>query len=121
MKKILQTITGIMVITLVFSSISFAGMASTLRIDLVTKGYLNMNTAQVEEIQRLPGVDQQTAENVVNFRGINGNFSSIDELLNVRGIDERKLSGMYPHLSLEGNSTLRTDIELRRPARDTSK
>ena len=121
MKKILQTITGILVITLVFTSISFAGLVSTLRFDLVTKGYLNVNTAQVEEIQRLPGFDRQTAENIVNFRGVNGNFSAINELLNVMGIDERKLSRTHPYLRFEGNSTLRTDIELRRPVRDTSK
>ena len=53
---------------------------------------VNINTAGVEQIaETLNGVGLKRAEAIVEYRKINGNFGSIDDLLNVKGIGETLL------------------------------
>ena len=46
-------------------------------------GLVNINTATSAELQTLPGVGPVLAENIIEFRESHGNFSSVDELINV--------------------------------------
>lgn len=54
----------------------------------------NVNTADVQELQKLPGVGPATAAAIVAQREKSGPFRSVDDLLEVRGIGEVKLEGM---------------------------
>src|SRR5215217_215981 len=45
---------------------------------------VNINTADVEELDELPEVGPATAETIVDYRRTNGQFRSIDELVSVR-------------------------------------
>ncbi len=47
---------------------------------------LDINKATAEELTALPGVGMKKAEEIVKFRELNGNFKSVDELVNVKGI-----------------------------------
>lgn len=47
---------------------------------------VNINTATVEELQRLPGIGPVTAQNIVDYREQHGPFSSVDDLDSVPGI-----------------------------------
>ena len=47
---------------------------------------ININTADVDELSELPGVGKKKAEAIVSYRELNGEFESIEELTNVRGI-----------------------------------
>jgi len=51
---------------------------------------LNLNTATVEQLQRLPGVGRVLAARIVEFREKKGGFKKVEELLAVPGISERK-------------------------------
>ncbi len=51
---------------------------------------LNLNTAAKEDLMNLPGIGEKTAENIIEFRRINGRYKSIDELMNVKGIQQTK-------------------------------
>ncbi|RJP70998.1 MAG: helix-hairpin-helix domain-containing protein [Ignavibacteriales bacterium] len=51
---------------------------------------LNLNTAVKEDLMNLPGIGEKTAENIIEFRRINGRYKSIDELMNVKGIQQTK-------------------------------
>ncbi len=55
---------------------------------------ININTASVEQLVELPGVGEATASKIVAFREQNGGFKTIDDLLNVKGIGERKYEKM---------------------------
>ena len=101
MKRTAVTITGVM--CLVLASWSFSGAAE----DIKTIGFLNINYASVEKMQMLPGMDQMTAQNIVYFRQTNGSFSSVDELLKVKGMSPEKLEAIRPSIRLEGESTFR--------------
>jgi competence protein ComEA len=44
---------------------------------------VNINTADIEELDELPEVGPSTAESIVEYRQTNGQFSSVDELASV--------------------------------------
>ncbi|GAB3298700.1 helix-hairpin-helix domain-containing protein [Parasphingorhabdus pacifica] len=53
---------------------------------------IDLNTATEEDLHELPGVGEVTAERIVNWRTENGSFTSVDELREVAGIGEVRLS-----------------------------
>ena len=55
------------------------------------QGPVNLNTAGVDELDTLPGVGPATAQAIVDHRDENGPFTSVDDLLDVRGIGDAKL------------------------------
>lgn len=54
-------------------------------------GLVNLNTADAEELCTLPGVGEATAADIVADRERNGPFASVEDLMRVSGIGERKL------------------------------
>lgn len=46
---------------------------------------VNINTASKEELLKLPGIGEVTAEKIINYRD-NNNFTKIEDLKNVNGI-----------------------------------
>lgn len=64
-------------------------------------GSINLNTATQEELVGLPGIGEQYAKRIVQYRTENGPFSSVDELSNVRGIGKKKLEKMRAFLRAE--------------------
>jgi len=57
-------------------------------------GPVDINTAGVDELDRLPGVGPSTAAAIVAHREQYGPFASIDELASVRGIGPAKLDAL---------------------------
>jgi competence protein ComEA len=56
-------------------------------------GTVDLNAADASELQTLPGIGTALAERIVDYREINGPFTSVDELADV--------SGITPHLQEE--------------------
>jgi len=54
----------------------------------------NINTATVEDLDKLPGVGPSMAQRILDYRTKNGPFSSVDELDNVEGIGPKKLENL---------------------------
>lgn len=61
---------------------------------------VNINTAPVEQLQRLPGVGPSTAQKILDYRNENGKFDSIEELDEVNGIGPSKLAKIRPFVTL---------------------
>ncbi len=53
------------------------------------KGLVNINTADSETLQQLPGIGPATADKIINYRNENGAFQSIEEITDVSGIGEK--------------------------------
>jgi len=66
-----------------------------------TNGPVNINTATVMELQTLPGIGPVLAANIVDFREINGAFSSVDELINVALIGQTTLDRLRGLVTVE--------------------
>lgn len=57
---------------------------------------IDLNSADAASLDELPGVGPATAEAIIAHREASGPFSSVDELLDVRGIGEAKLEQLRP-------------------------
>jgi comEA protein len=59
---------------------------------------ININTATVEQLQTLPGVGPALAKTIIEHRAKVGKFTKIEEMLNVKGIGEKKFQQMKDRL-----------------------
>jgi competence protein ComEA len=69
--------------------------------DVSPNGPVNVNTAGAEELDTLPGVGPSTAAAILEFRRENGPFQRVEDLLEVRGIGEKKLAAMRDRIVLQ--------------------
>ncbi len=51
---------------------------------------IDLNQATLEDLKDLPGIGTSTARRILEFREKNGPFERIEDLMNVRGIGEKK-------------------------------
>ena len=62
---------------------------------------ININTATIEELDKLPGVGEATANKIVNHRNDNGEFKTIEEIKNVNGIGDKKFEDIENLICVE--------------------
>lgn len=55
-------------------------------------GLVNINTASAAELQTLSGIGPSMAQSIIDERSKNGPFASVDDLMRVSGIGEKKLA-----------------------------
>jgi len=84
-----------------------------------TVGQVNVNTASVQELQRLPRVGPALAQRIVDFRAANGPFKTPDELTRVKGIGEKSIVNLKPYVTVNGPTTLAEKVKSpKRPKAD---
>ena len=62
---------------------------------------ININTADLKTLQTLKGIGPTYAKRIIEYRQTNNGFDSIDELVNVKGIGEKRLENIRPYIKLE--------------------
>ncbi|NBC64238.1 MAG: hypothetical protein GVY07_01075 [Bacteroidetes bacterium] len=65
-----------------------------------TDKVININTANKELLQELPGVGPAYSERIINWREENGPYSSKDQLLEIKGIGDKRLARIKPLITL---------------------
>ena len=55
---------------------------------------ININTAEQDELEEIPGVGESTALKIIEYRKINGKFKTIEDIKNVNGIGDSKFENM---------------------------
>jgi competence protein ComEA len=61
---------------------------------------INVNTATQEELQTLNGIGASTAAAIIDYRDQIGEFKSLNSLLEVKGIGEKKLAKLSGQLTV---------------------
>jgi competence protein ComEA len=61
---------------------------------------ININTASVEELDRLPGIGKSKAQAIVDYRNENGSFKSLEDIQKVKGIKSGEYSKLKDHIKL---------------------
>jgi competence protein ComEA len=64
------------------------------------EGTVNINSANLDQLQRLPGIGPAYAQRIIDYRTQNGRFQAVDELDEVKGIGSKKLEKLRPFVSL---------------------
>jgi competence protein ComEA len=81
----------IVALLLAFSLSSFAAFAAD---------KININTASADELQLLYGVGPSTANAIVQYREQNGAFANVDDLVNIKGIGEKKVATIAENVTV---------------------
>lgn len=59
---------------------------------------ININTATVDQLQTLPGVGPSLASSILEYRQKVGKFKKIEEILNIKGMGEKKFQKIKDRL-----------------------
>ncbi len=64
------------------------------------KPTINLNTANIDQLETLPGVGRRTAERILEYRQKSGGFKKVEELMNIKGIGEKSFLKLRPLVSV---------------------
>lgn len=59
--------------------------------ETTTDSRININTASKTQLMELPGIGDIIADRIIAYRTAHGPFQSIEDLMNVEGIGEKKM------------------------------
>ena len=61
---------------------------------------ININIADIQELDTLPGVGEATANKIINYRDEKGKFNNIEDIKNVNGIGDKKYEDIKDKISI---------------------
>jgi competence protein ComEA len=59
---------------------------------------IDVNVADASALASLPGIGETLAARIVEYRGLNGPFASLDELADVAGMTQRRIDAIAPYV-----------------------
>lgn len=69
--------------------------------EILAEGSINLNTATADELDKLPGIGQAMAARIIDYREVNGFFTTIDELKSVSGIGDKTFEKLKVYITVE--------------------
>ncbi len=63
---------------------------------------LDLNTATQEQLESLPGIGPELAERILQYRNTSGGFVSAEQLMDVKGIGEKRYAALKELVSVGG-------------------
>jgi len=65
------------------------------------KGKINLNTATVDQLAKIPGLNKDLAKKLIDQRKKNGEFVDMEELLDVKGISKDLVNNLKKYLFIK--------------------
>ncbi|QNQ80581.1 helix-hairpin-helix domain-containing protein [Lactobacillus sp. PV034] len=76
------------------------GQNSNTSTDNTNKEQIHLNSASVADLQKLSGIGQKRAEQIIQFRDANGGFNQIEDITKVSGIGDKTFEKFKDQLAL---------------------
>ena len=92
MQRAVEKSLGVLLMVLLMLTIAQVGSAETKRI--------NINTASAAELSELKGVGSAKSQAIVEYREKHGPFKKVEDLKEVRGIGDKLLENLRPHITV---------------------
>ncbi len=70
-----------------------------------SSGLININRADIQELQRISGVGPAIAQRIIDYRNTHGAFSRVDDLQKVKGIGPKTMDRLRPQVTVQGGMT----------------
>lgn len=61
---------------------------------------ININTASLRELQKLDGIGEKRAKAIIEYRKENGDFETIEQIIEVNGITEKVFEGIRNEITV---------------------
>jgi competence protein ComEA len=61
---------------------------------------VNLNTATLDELESLPGIGPVLGQHIIDYREQHGPFRTVEDLLNVSGIGDKRFADLKPHITV---------------------
>ncbi len=65
---------------------------------------IDTNKATVQELSQLKGIGDKTAEKIIEYRTNVGKFTKIEDIMNVKGIGEKKFEAIKDQIYVDSKS-----------------
>jgi competence ComEA-like helix-hairpin-helix protein len=94
---------SVLALCFTFAALSFATKKPPLK-------PININTANSEELQQVPGIGPATAEKILQMRKSYGSFKGVDDLLAIKGIGKKRLEKMRKYLTVSKSASVNKSV-----------
>lgn len=61
---------------------------------------ININKANIKDLEAIPGIGAKTAKSIVDFRETIGRFTTVNDLIGVKGIGKKRLEKIKPYVTI---------------------
>ena len=68
--------------------------------DTTLKEKININTSDIDTLTTLPNIGKSKAQSIISYREKNGNFKSIEDIINVSGIGESTFEKIKDYITI---------------------
>jgi len=104
----------IIVITLLIASLCTAAFADEAA---APSGVVNINSADAEQLARLPRVGLKAAQRIIEYRTEHGAFGKPTDLMQVKGFGDKTFERLSSYIVVKGETTLSAKVQAPRKSR----
>lgn len=69
--------------------------------EMIKDGKININTADVETLSKLYGIDEKFGQRIVDYRAEHGRYETIEEIMKVPGIGDGMFGRIKDNITVE--------------------